>query len=351
MDVHPVRRVRHVVSAPHTPRSVPRLPWSSSLFVPWKCQALTDPFGTRCRPEPAEGKAHSLPRCLTASLSRSLPHRRAASPPRCVAASSVRPSVRPSLPLSPSLSPSLPPPSLVPSLPPFIPPSVPPSLTRSLACSLPPSLLPPSFLPPSLRPPLWFINGQHHRAAALALALMTLGLRARRGRWAVIGVRAALTHRSQRGASRRAHAGGSGQQHTVATARPPSPCKLGARCIERAGPLLGAEDRGERGARRRRPRWEARRFSRARSGNQAGASSEHEGARGWSRGSAAAVRLGGCGPPARTSNADCRVLAGPATSMASCWARQRRRARRRATPRRSTPARGRFLAINKPPLK
>ena len=36
MDVHPVRRVRHVVSAPHTPRSVPRLPWSSSLFVPWK---------------------------------------------------------------------------------------------------------------------------------------------------------------------------------------------------------------------------------------------------------------------------------------------------------------------------
>ena len=26
MDVHPVRRVRHVVSAPHTPRSVPRLP-------------------------------------------------------------------------------------------------------------------------------------------------------------------------------------------------------------------------------------------------------------------------------------------------------------------------------------
>ena len=95
MDVHPVRRVRHVVSAPHTPRSVPRLPWSSSLFVPWKCQALTDPFGTRCRPEPAEGKAHSLPRCLTASLSRSLPHRRAASPPRCVVASSVRPSVRP----------------------------------------------------------------------------------------------------------------------------------------------------------------------------------------------------------------------------------------------------------------
>jgi hypothetical protein len=100
MDVHPVRRVRHVVSAPHTPRSVPRLPWSSSLFVLWKCQALTDPFGTRCRPEPAEGKAHSLPRCLTASLSRSLPHRRAASPPRCVVASSVRPSVRSSVCLS-----------------------------------------------------------------------------------------------------------------------------------------------------------------------------------------------------------------------------------------------------------
>ena len=80
MDVHPVRRVRHVVSAPHTPRSVPRLPWSSSLFVPWKCQALTDPFGSEMQARAS--KAHSLPRCLTASLSRSLPHRRAASPPR-----------------------------------------------------------------------------------------------------------------------------------------------------------------------------------------------------------------------------------------------------------------------------
>ena len=164
MDVHPVRRVRHVVSAPHTPRSVPRLPWSSSLFVPWKCQALTDPFGTRCRPEPAEGKAHSLPRCLTASLSRSLPHRRAASPPRCVAASSVRPSVRPSvrssirpfirpcLPLSLPLS--IPSPSVPRSLPPSVHPSVRPSVAYSLARLLPPpSLLPPSFLPPSLFPP------------------------------------------------------------------------------------------------------------------------------------------------------------------------------------------------------
>ena len=137
MDVHPVRRVRHIVSAPHTPRSVPRLPWSSSLFVPWKCQALTDPFGSEMQARAS--KAHSLPRCLTASLSRSLPHRRAASPPRCVAASSVRPSVRPSVRSSVPASLSLPlslTPSLVPSLPPFIPPSVPLSLTRSIACSL-----------------------------------------------------------------------------------------------------------------------------------------------------------------------------------------------------------------------
>ena len=123
------------------------------LFVLWNCFA-DGPVRhrTTCRPEPAEGKAHSLPRCLTASLSRSLPHRRAASPPRCVAASSVRPSVRPSVRSSVPASLSLPPYSLSPPSVPRTPPSIPPSLTRSLSCSLPPPLLPPSFLPPSLFP-------------------------------------------------------------------------------------------------------------------------------------------------------------------------------------------------------
>ena len=131
------------------------------LFVLWNCFA-DGPVRhrTTCRPEPAEGKAHSLPRCLTASLPRSLPHRRAASPPRCVVARpsvSVRPSVRSSVPasLSPSLLPLSP---LRPSNPPLH-----PSVAYSLALLLPPFFSPPSFLPsslplsslpPSLRPSL-----------------------------------------------------------------------------------------------------------------------------------------------------------------------------------------------------
>ena len=147
MDVHPVRHVRHVVSAPHTPRSVPRLPWSSS-FLCCGIALLTDPFGI----EPPAGQASRrqgtpflaapLLLCLAPSLTAALPRRRAAlslvrpSP-------SVHPSVHPSLPLS------LPPYSLSP---PSVPRTPPPSLRRLLARSLAPSLLLPSLLPSFLPP-------------------------------------------------------------------------------------------------------------------------------------------------------------------------------------------------------
>ena len=153
MDVHPVRHVRHVVSAPHTPRSVPRLPWSSS-FLCCGIALLTDPFVIEPPAGQSQQKARHTPflaasllLCLAPSLTAALPRRRAAlslvrpSP-------SVHPSVHPSLPLSlppDSLSPSLPPPSLNPP---------PPSLRRLLARSLAPSLLLssllPSFLPHSV---------------------------------------------------------------------------------------------------------------------------------------------------------------------------------------------------------
>ena len=131
MDVHPVRRVRHVVSAPHTPRSVPRLPWSSS-FLCCGIALLTDPFVIEPPAGQSQQKARHTPflaasllLCLAPSLTAALPRRRAALSPRPSVRPSVHPSLPPSLPPYLPLSPPLPPASLPPSLPPSLPLSLP----------------------------------------------------------------------------------------------------------------------------------------------------------------------------------------------------------------------------------